>query len=357
MALSNGVMKPCTTAIGGDQYKLPEQLPQMAQFYSTFYFILKMSSVIGGFLTPVLRSDFTWLSQPDRYSFIFALMTGITILSISLFLGGSRYYVKKPPAGNRLLQICQCMMTAVRHRSSEISAGRITVDWLDRARDKHDEQLIQEARIFINIFVVVLPMPMVFALNEQVGSSWVLQAGRMDGRLGSWYTIKADQLQVLVQLFVLVLIPMCDWWLYPQLAKIRVRTPLQKLLVGSVLSLVAFLLAGGVEAMNEQRLGSDRNDGAVHMVWLLPQYFMIALAEAIVGVTGLVFMNMEAPASLKTVMSAVWFVCHSMGNLINVMILSIGFTNQVSNIRDLFQANKCICLVVSRLACSCGSPA
>lgn len=203
--------------------------------------------------------------------------------------------------------------------------------WLDAAKPTYGERLVLESRIFWNVTAVLLPLPLIWALIEQVGSSWVLQATQMDGRLGAsgFYTIKPDQMQMLAQLLVIVLIPVCDAVVYPLLVKIRIAQPLQKLVFAGGSAMLAYLLAGAVQVLIERRAGVEGAD-RVHMVWLLPQYALIALSEAIMAVTTLVLMNTESPASLKTVMQAMCLVCVAFGNLINVLILGIGFASLVN---------------------------
>lgn len=192
---------------------------------------------------------------------------------------------------------------------------------------------MQDTRIFWNVTAVLLPLPLIWALVEQVGSSWVLQTTQMDGRLGAgdgFYTIKPDQMQMLAQLLVIVLIPLNDLFVYPLLARVRIVRPLQRLVFAGGAAMLAYVLAGFVQMLIERRAAVPGATQQLHMVWLLPQYALIAHSEAIVAVTTLVLMSTESPGSLKTVMQAMCLVCVAFGNLINVMILGIGFSRLVS---------------------------
>ena len=55
IAVGTGGIKPCVSAFGGDQFKLPEQERQLQTFFSVFYFAINAGSLISTALTPILR--------------------------------------------------------------------------------------------------------------------------------------------------------------------------------------------------------------------------------------------------------------------------------------------------------------
>lgn len=55
--------------------------------------------------------------------------------------------------------------------------------------------------------------------------------------------MKPDQMQVLNPLFVLLFIPFFETIVYPLLAKIGIRKPLQKISLGGFLAALAFVLS------------------------------------------------------------------------------------------------------------------
>lgn len=79
----SGGIKPCVSAFGGDQFKLPEQLGQMATFFSLFYFAINAGSLVSTFLTPILREDVHCFDEKDCYSLAFGVPGVLMIFSIS----------------------------------------------------------------------------------------------------------------------------------------------------------------------------------------------------------------------------------------------------------------------------------
>lgn len=82
VALGTGGIKPCVSAFGGDQFKIPQQATQLATFFSLFYFAINAGSLISTFLTPVLRMDVKCFDQEDCYSLAFGVPGVLMVVSI-----------------------------------------------------------------------------------------------------------------------------------------------------------------------------------------------------------------------------------------------------------------------------------
>ncbi|KAJ8933885.1 hypothetical protein NQ314_013738 [Rhamnusium bicolor] len=78
-------------------------------------------------------------------------------------------------------------------------------------------------------------------------------------------------------------------------------------------------------------LNKDSNDhktitvtepNSIHMLLLLPQYFIITAAEIMFSITGLEFSYSQAPVSMKSLLQACFLLTTAFGNLIIVIIES-----------------------------------
>ena len=96
------------------------------------------------------------------------------------------------------------------------------------------------------IIVLVLPMPIYWALYHQQSSRWLLQATRLNGDLGAW-DIKPDHTKIFNPLIVVILLPLFNYVLYPALAYIGIKTLLQKIVLGGFICASAYLLSGFLE--------------------------------------------------------------------------------------------------------------
>ncbi|XP_050300932.1 peptide transporter family 1-like isoform X2 [Anthonomus grandis grandis] len=70
---------------------------------------------------------------------------------------------------------------------------------------------------------------------------------------------------------------------------------------------------------------------SVHILWLLPQYFIITAAEIMFSITGLEFSYSQAPVSMKSVLQACFLLTTAIGNLIIVLIESASIFTLQSN--------------------------
>lgn len=85
MAVGSGGIKPCVSAFGGDQFKLPEQATQMETFFSLFYFAISAGSLISTTITPILRDDVHCFGQMDCFSLAFGVPAVLMLISVGRF--------------------------------------------------------------------------------------------------------------------------------------------------------------------------------------------------------------------------------------------------------------------------------
>lgn len=83
VAIGAGGIKSCVAAFGGDQFKLPEQVEQLARFFSIFYFSINLGSFISSLITPILRDDVNCFGDDDCFSLGFFVPATLMIASIS----------------------------------------------------------------------------------------------------------------------------------------------------------------------------------------------------------------------------------------------------------------------------------
>lgn len=82
IAIGSGGIKPCVSAFGGDQFKLPEQAAQLAKFFSLFYFSINLGALFSTFLSPMMREKVHCLGDEDCYLLAFGTPAILMVISI-----------------------------------------------------------------------------------------------------------------------------------------------------------------------------------------------------------------------------------------------------------------------------------
>ncbi|XP_015111704.1 peptide transporter family 1 [Diachasma alloeum] len=246
IATGTGGIKPCVSALGGDQFILPEQENYFRTFFPVFYFAICSGAFCSSVVTPELRNGIKCFEEQECYSIAFFVPTILMVLTIVIFLAGKPLYRIKKPARNIVLDVAKCIWRAI-HRKSKANQEIKQKHWLDYANDKYDSKFINDLKKTSRTLKLFIAFPFFWALSSQVGSRWTFQATRMNGEIGS-FLLKADQIQVVEPIFAIILVPALSTFVYPVMAKIKcLHTPLQKLTTGGILGAVAFIFAALVE--------------------------------------------------------------------------------------------------------------
>ncbi|XP_026250363.1 solute carrier family 15 member 2 isoform X1 [Urocitellus parryii] len=246
IALGTGGIKPCVAAFGGDQFE-EEHAEERTRYFSVFYLSINAGSLISTFITPMLRGDVQCFGD-DCYALAFGVPGLLMVIALVVFAMGSKMYKKPPPEGNIVAQVMKCIWFAIsnrfKNRSGDIPKRQ---HWLDWASEKYPKRLIMDVKALTRILFLYIPLPMFWALLDQQGSRWTLQATKMNGNLG-FFVLQPDQMQVLNPFLVLVCIPLFDLVIYPLISKCGINfSSLRKMAVGMILACLAFAVAAVIE--------------------------------------------------------------------------------------------------------------
>ncbi|XP_020500572.2 solute carrier family 15 member 1b isoform X2 [Labrus bergylta] len=255
IALGTGGIKPCVAAFGGDQFQ-DHQEKQRSTFFSIFYLSINAGSLLSTIITPMLRAQECGIySQQKCYPLAFGVPAALMVVALIVFIIGSGMYNKTAPQGNILVKVCKCIAFAIknryRHRYSQFSQRTHWMDWAD---EKYDKLLIAQVKMVVKVLFLYIPLPMFWALFDQQGSRWTLQATTMDGDFGL-LTIQPDQMQTVNPILILALVPIMDSVIYPLISKCKLNfTPLKKMTVGMFLAALAFIAAALVQLQIDKTL-------------------------------------------------------------------------------------------------------
>jgi len=275
IAFGTGGIKPCVSTNVGDQFTDKNQ-HLIERAFSWFYLAINAGSLISILACPVLLEKYG-----PKYAFG---LPGIAMFCATLaFWLGRRKFAVVPPAGMAWLR-------DVFSGEGVKTIGRLGVIYL-----------------FIAFF---------WALWEQSnGQTWTLQAqsSLMDKDLGFGIVMLPSQIQFVNALFILLLVPVFSYGIYPLLGRFFAVTPLRKIGVGFFVVAVSFVLVGRIEAQIQ-------SGQSVSLWWQIAAYAILTAAEVLVSITALEYSYKQAPLKMKSFIMALFLLSTSIGNLITATV-------------------------------------
>ncbi|NXO80301.1 S15A1 protein, partial [Sitta europaea] len=247
IALGTGGIKPCVSAFGGDQFE-DEQEKQRSTFFSLFYLSINAGSLLSTLITPTIRASQCGIhTKQECYPLAFGVPAILMAVALVVFVIGSKMYKKVKPQGNVMLEVSKCVGFAIKnrfqHRSKEFPKRE---HWLDWASEKYDKRLIAQTKMVLRVLFLYIPLPMFWAVFDQQGSRWTLQATAMNGDFG--FQIQPDQMQIVNPILIVIMVPVANSVIYPLVKKCKLNfTPLRKMTVGMFLGSMAFVAAALVQ--------------------------------------------------------------------------------------------------------------
>jgi POT family proton-dependent oligopeptide transporter len=272
IALGAGGIKPCVSANVGDQFG-PTNQHLLPKVFSWFYFSINAGSAISTLLIP-------WMLDHYGPKPAFGTPGIFMVLATIIFWAGRKKIVHIPPVG-------------VENYIKEFS-NRETLKALG------------------NLLIIVPFSAMFWALWQQNFSSWVVQAEKMDRHLFGHEWLPS-QIQTVNPIFILVMLPLFSYAIYPAISKIFPLTPLRKIGMGLFSVVLAFLIVGWIQMSIDA--GHRPNIG-----WQILAFLVLTAAEVMVSVTHLEFAYTQAPKKMKSLVMCTYLGAVSLGNVFTAAV-------------------------------------
>jgi POT family proton-dependent oligopeptide transporter len=158
-----------------------------------------------------------------------------------------------------------------------------------------------------NLLILVPFAAMFWALWQQNFSSWVIQAEKMDRHLFGidW---KPAQIQTVNPIFILTMLPVFSYVIYPVIEKVVRLTPLRKFGMGLFVTAFAFLIIGFIQT----RIDAGETP---HIIWQVVAFIVLTCGEIMVSVTHLEFAYTQAPKKMKSLVMCTYLGAIALGNV------------------------------------------
>lgn len=273
IALGAGGIKPCVSAHVGDQFG-SRNGHLVSKIFGWFYLSINVGAFISSLATPELLKG----AGPEWAFGVPGILMGVATL---VFWMGRHRFVHIPPAR-------EAYFREVFTVENLKSFGHLSLIYF----------------VFIAAF---------WALFDQNASTWVDQAQKMDRRIFG-YEFEASQFQALNPFFILVLVPLFNYGLYPLLNRFFTLTDLRKIGIGLFLAVPSFLIPTWLET---QIVG-----GATPTIWwqVLAYLFQTA-SEVMVSITALEFAYTQARPKMKSLVMVFYLWSVMVGNWFAALVV------------------------------------
>ncbi|KNE66920.1 hypothetical protein AMAG_11394 [Allomyces macrogynus ATCC 38327] len=342
IGIGTGGIKPCVGPHGADQF-LKIQADGLRRFFSYFYIAINAGAVLTGFATPALKDAFGCFgdaigtgddAEPVCYFAGYMLPTVVFAIVTALFIYGERYYRVVPPVG----EFVPFHMFAV---IGAAVAGWIGATKEDRAKKTfwqfgagpYGEQFAEETGEFMRMLLMIFPFSFVWMVYDQQSTEWSDQYDRMDTYFGSMRLSPEVWIAIVNPIMVVLLVYLLSTFLYPWLERRGLAvTPLRRMVLGSMLVTVGFLLSGLLQSKVYDGYGGTIDEKTrltdpktckgkcVHGAWQLPQWFVLSLGESLFSPTGSEFAYTQVGKSMRAFSTSFWLLMVSLGNFYVVAI-------------------------------------
>lgn len=254
IGLGTGGIKPNVSSFGADQFR-GDQEKERYTFFSAFYFAINLGSTLSIILTPILRADVKCYGN-ECYPLAFGIPAALMVIATIIFAAGSSLYKKVPPSGNLIGRVFKCIWSGLCGKIRNCCSSNTKEHWLSYADStKFEPEFIKEVQILLKVLFMFIPAPIFWALSDQQGSRWTLQAEKLNGDMGVFGTVKPDQMSAINSILVLILIPIFEKFIYPWCEKCKcLHRPLQRMSAGMILTVISFIMAGVLQMKIEDSL-------------------------------------------------------------------------------------------------------
>ncbi|KAF7441413.1 PTR2-domain-containing protein [Pyrenophora tritici-repentis] len=205
----------------------------------------------------------------------------VIVIGATVFILSSRLFIKTPPHGSAVIDAG----TLSRHRFAQ--------------SPNYTDKSVKEVQSGITACKFFLFLPLYFVCWIQIWNNLISQAGDM-----ALHGTPNDLLQNLDPIALIIFIPLLDFVIYPLLRKYKINfSPVLRMTAGFIMASIAMAYASVL-----QHYIYKSPPKSIH-VWIqAPAYILVAFSEAFVIITGLELAYTKAPTSLRSLVSALFWL-------------------------------------------------
>ena len=301
IAIGSGGIKPCVSAHVGDQF-CKKNGRFLSRVFGWFYFSINFGAFASGLLTPFLLEGRNVAGTIGGQVYPWAeFFIGEKAQEEILF--GPHYAFGLPGV---LMALATFVFWLGRNRFAHVTPMGVT--YFREVFSGESLKLIGRLSIIFSFFIIF------WSLFDQLGTSWQIQARSLDRMIPDWipvlggYELLAAQVAAVFNpLFILLLIPVFNFGVYPLIDRFFPLNPLRKISIGLFVMTLAFSIVAFVQVAVD-------NGETPHMGWQVLACLLLTSAEVMISITGLEFSYTQAPKAMKSFVLSLFLLTVSFGN-------------------------------------------
>ncbi|PAA79519.1 hypothetical protein BOX15_Mlig016801g5 [Macrostomum lignano] len=304
---------------------------EIQRFFTWFYWFINIGSGLAFAFVAYIQQEVSFFA-------------GYLIPAVSILLAISLLLLPRPcmtheakPSGSPLGQLFKVMGNAISSQSNSIYS---LPSWLDYAQisngGRYPEDLVRGTKQVLILIPLMLPFIGFWCIYNQMQSTYLLQAERMDLSIGT-FRLPAASLSLFNSLAIILVTPLLDLVIFPLIRRFAAVTKislLKRIGLGFALAIVSVVIAGFLEIQRKSELnrsggfeqelsGRTYNASNLNILLQIPQFFLIGTGEVFAASTGMELVYNNCPDQLKSVTMGVYLAMNGLGSYLGSLLVAI----------------------------------
>ncbi|KAG2627522.1 protein NRT1/ PTR FAMILY 3.1-like [Panicum virgatum] len=363
-ALGGGGIRPCVVAFGADQFGRRPGGEQKWSYFNLYFFSMGLAVLLALTIVVYIQENVGW-------GWGFGIPAIAMFLSVLSFVAGYPLYVKVKPEGSPFKRLLQVLVAAFRKRKVDVpedagllyhnkeldapiaADGRLLhtdqLRLLDRAAvvttgdvaDSGEPHLwrvstvhrVEELKSIVRMLPLWAASITLIAAASHNFTFAIQQARTMDRHLTASFQIPPATMIIFTTLSMLASLALYDRALVPLARRCTGRrsgiTYFQRMGAGLAVSVLGVMAGALVEARRRAAAAEhgllDKPAAVVpvSVFWLVPQYALHGVSDALSTVGHMEFLYDQSPESMRSSAAALFWFADSLGNYLGTALVAV----------------------------------
>ncbi|OMJ21192.1 putative peptide transporter ptr2 [Smittium culicis] len=297
--------------------------------YRYFYWAINTGAILGLAVCPQL-------AKRAGYASGYWSTAAVNFVGFGIFFLGRSKYKMVNPSESALKKVYRVISYARKNKKTDSD------HWLDAAKGVNspqwNDEFVEGLKGSIKAVKILCFLPIYWMLYMNVTDNFILQARRM--KEPSW--ISSDQLILLVQLTLVILIPLYDYFFIPFLRFRNIKFgPIKRITIGFVLITLGFIytiitqkrIYNSPPYFNFTAPGSNLDQkNNISLWWQIPSFIFLGSSEIFASVTSLEIAFSLSPPELKSLLNSLSLFTICLGNLLGMSLSKLSYDPIILNV-------------------------